>query len=129
MAVMQKEQLSYEMLLEKSKDTGISFSNLLGGAVLEEIVRRISVSEYGENLWLRSGTVLGIRQYKKNLVLTLEYIYIIFKPNKKNKEMTDQMLLSELQLKLLENVFLEKNDYGILFEMKTKIQKKNLSYH
>jgi len=39
---MQKEQLSYEMLLEKSKDTGISFSNLLGGAVLEEIVRRIS---------------------------------------------------------------------------------------
>ncbi len=118
---MQKEQLSYEMLLEKSKDTGISFSNLLGGAVLEEIVRRISVSEYGENLWLRSGTVLGIRQYKKNLVLTLEYIYIIFKPNKKNKEMTDQMLLSELQLKLLENVFLEKNDYGILFEMKTKV--------
>lgn len=127
MAVMQKEQLSYEMLLEKSKDTGISFSNLLGGAVLEEIVRRISVSDYGENLWLRSGTVLGIRQYKKNLVLTLEYIYIIFKPNKKNKEMTDQMLLSELQLNLLQNVFLEKNDYGIWFEMKTKIQKKNLS--
>lgn len=125
---MQKEQLSYEMLLEKSKETGISFSNLLGGAVLEEIVRRISVSDLGENLWLRSGTVLGIKQYKKNLVLTLEYIYIIFKLNRKNKEMTDQMFLTELQSNLSEKVFLEKYDYGIHFELKSKIQKKNLMF-
>lgn len=125
---MQKEQLSYEMLLEKSKETGISFSNLLGGAVLEEIVRRISVSDLGENLWLRSGTVLGIKQYKKNLVLTLEYIYIIFKLNRKNKEMTDQMFLTELQSNLSEKVFLEKHDYGIHFELKSKIQKKNLMF-
>lgn len=125
---MQKEQLSYEMLLEKSKETGISFSNVLGGAVLEEIVRRISVSELGENLWLRSGTVLGIKQYKKNLVLTLEYIYIIFKLNRKNKEMTDQMFLTELQSNLSEKVFLEKHDYGIHFELKSKIQKKNLMF-
>ena len=125
---MQKEQLSYEMLLEKSKETGISFSNVLGGAVLEEIVRRISVSDLGENLWLRSGTVLGIKQYKKNLVLTLEYIYIIFKLNRKNKEMTDQMFLTELQSNLSEKVFLEKHDYGIHFELKSKIQKKNLMF-
>lgn len=125
---MQKGQLSYEMLLEKSKETGISFSNVLGGAVLEEIVRRISVSELGENLWLRSGTVLGIKQYKKNLVLTLEYIYIIFKLNRKNKEMTDQMFLTELQSNLSEKVFLEKHDYGIHFELKSKIQKKNLMF-
>ena len=123
---MQKEQLSYEKLLEKSKETGISFSNLLGGAVLEEVVRRISVSEYGENLWLRSGTNLGIGQYEKNLKLTLEFIYIIFKLNKKNQDMTDQMFLSELLSYLSEKVFLEKYDYGICFELKSKIQKKNL---
>lgn len=125
---MQKEQLSYEMLLARSRETGISFSDLLGGAVLEEIVRRISTSEFGENLWLRSGTVLGIRQYKKNLVLTLEYIYIIFKLNRKNKEMTDQMFLTELQSDLSEKVFLEKQDYGIHFEVKSKIQKQNLLF-
>ena len=47
---MNKERLTYEMILDKSKETGILFSNLLGGAILEEIVRRISQSGYSENL-------------------------------------------------------------------------------
>ena len=38
---MHEAQLSYGLISEKSKETGIAFASLLGGAVLEEAVRRI----------------------------------------------------------------------------------------
>ena len=103
---MNKERLTYEMILDKSKETGILFSNLLGGAILEEIVRRISQSGYSENLWLRNGNILGISQYEKNLILTLEYVYLIERLQKKNPNMTESMFFSDLLEELSKTVFL-----------------------
>ncbi|MCI9428054.1 MAG: hypothetical protein HFI81_09945 [Eubacterium sp.] len=124
---MNKERLTYEMILDKSKETGILFSNLLGGAILEEIVRRISQSGYSENLWLRNGNILGISQYEKNLILTLEYVYLIERLQKKNPNMTESMFFSDLLEELSKTVFLEQEERGICFAIKSKIQKKSMN--
>ena len=65
---MTKLLCSHELLSEKSKETGISFSGLLGGAVLEEIVRRIGASEYKETLWLRNEQVMPFQILKTGTV-------------------------------------------------------------
>lgn len=123
---MQKLRLTHDLILEKSKKTGIPFSDILGGAVLEEIVRRIGVSEYKENLWLKNGNVLGEAQYQKKLTLTLEYVYVLFKISKKDADKTDDMFLSELFLGLEEKSFGSHEDYGIAFRASYKIYKKNM---
>lgn len=123
---MRKEPLTYRMLTEKAKEDRIAFSNLLGGAVLEEIVRRISQSEYLELLWLRNGNVLGEEQYKKNLLLQLEYDYVIQRLKKSDSDKTDSMRLSELAAGLREKIFNNVTDYGIEFSLKGKIFKNYL---
>ncbi len=122
---MQKEQLSYQILLEKSKKENIPFSDLLGGAVLEEAVRRISASEYRENLWLRNGTVLGKEQYEKNLVLSLEYDYVIQKRKKTDLDKSEQTFLTELSEYLKEEIFAG-DGYGVQFQVKPKLLRKHL---
>lgn len=123
---MLKERLTRDLILKKSREAGISFADLLGGAVLEEIVRRISVSEYKENLWLKNGDVLGQEKYNKKLTLKLEYVYVLFKVNKKDADKTDDMLLTELFSGLEEKAFGGNADYGILFEASYKIHKKSM---
>lgn len=115
------EALSYGMLLEKSKETGIPFASLLGGAVLEEAVRRISLSEYQEALWLKNGSVLGQAQYKKKLVLHLEYDYMA------GPDETDGAgLLETLSACLRREVFEDSLDYGIAFDQTSSIRKQEL---
>ena len=117
---MTKLLCSHVLLSEKSKETGISFSGLLGGAVLEEIVRRIGASEYKETLWLRNEQVLGEKQYKKKLLLSLEYAYAVSNPENGDG-------LSALADDLKQKVFEGKSDYGISFSQKSVILKKCLS--
>lgn len=115
---MQAECLNYEMLLERSKEKNLPFSNLLGGAVLEEVVRRISESEYGKNLWLKNKNVLGIKQYEKKLILSLEYDHMAC-----GEADTD---LREIAKGLKENVFEGNVAYGVSFSQKETVLKKYL---
>lgn len=124
---MHRERLTHDMILEKSGQTGIPFADILGGAVLEELVRRISVSEYNENLWLKNSNVLGQAQYGKKLALNLEYVYVIFKPGKKDADKTETDFLSELFEGLTEKSFGERADYGLLFQATRKIHRKNMT--
>lgn len=123
---MQKARLTHDLILDKSKETGISFSSILGGAVLEEIARRISVSEYKENLWLKNGGVLGIGRYEKKLALKLEYVYVVFKVGRKDADKTDEMFLTELFEGLREQAFDKNEDCGILVASSYKIHRKHL---
>ncbi len=119
---MQKEPLSYENLLEKSKEWNLPFSNILGGAVLEDIVYRISESEYGEKLYLRNHSVLGRTQYEKKLILNLEYVYTI----SKEEEKTEKEIMEELAESLKEDLFYGKTDSGIAFYQREIFSRKFL---
>lgn len=117
---MQRETLDYNMLLEKTRETGLVFSNLLGGAVLEEIVRRIGESEYSKSLWLKNGSILGKEQYEKNLTLNLEYDYVIQKLPKSDEGKSDAECLTELTDKLKQEIFEDSKDDGIIFQVRTR---------
>lgn len=116
---MEEKRCSHKLLSEKSKETGISFSGLLGGAVLEEVVRRIGASEYKEKLWLRNEKVLGKEQYRKKLLLSLEYEYAAANPE-------ESECLSELADALKQKVFEGNFDFGISFTQQNAVLKKCL---
>lgn len=63
-------------LKAKSEELGIPFSNLLAGYVLEEMMYLIADSPFSLFLWLKNSSVLGIGQYRKKNVLTLEFAYM-----------------------------------------------------
>lgn len=63
-------------LKEKSEELGIPFSNLLAGYVLEELMYLIEDSPFSLFLWLRNGSALGIEQYRKKNILTLDFAYL-----------------------------------------------------
>lgn len=116
---MGKDHLNYELLLERAKTLHIPFSNLLGGAVLEEIVQRIDFLEQGEHFWLRNGTVLGEQQYAKKLVLCLEYDYVT---EKQTNESILQNLAEEFKVKVWE----KKGENDFIFRQREKLFKKYL---
>ena len=115
---MQKEWITQRLLIEKSRETGVPFSGLLGGAVLEETVRRISMTKEGENLWLKNSTILGKEQYKKNLSLSLEYDFFPLEG--------EEICLPELAESLRQQAFGENDDYGIVFSQTDRLMKKYL---
>lgn len=63
-------------LKAKSEEFGIPFSNLLAGYVLEELMYLIEDSPFSLFLWLKNSSVLGIEQYRKKNMLTLEFAYV-----------------------------------------------------
>lgn len=63
-------------LKEKSEELGIPFSNLLAGYVLEELMYLIEDSPFSLFLWLKNGSALGIEQYRKKNILTLDFAYL-----------------------------------------------------
>lgn len=63
-------------LKAKSEELGIPFSNLLAGYVLEELMYLIEDSPFSLFLWLKNSSVLGIEQYRKKNILTLEFGYV-----------------------------------------------------
>ena len=63
-------------LKAKSEELGIPFSNLLAGYVLEELMYLIEDSPFSLYLWLKNSSVLGIEQYRKKNILTLEFAYV-----------------------------------------------------
>lgn len=123
---MGRDPLSYELLLERSRKLQMPFSNLLGGAVLEEIVNRIGLMEQGERFWLRNGTVLGEKQYAKKLILSLEYDYAVESPKREDEQQTDESIFHKLSEKLSEEVWSEKRKQGFVFRQKKKMTKRYL---
>lgn len=63
-------------LKAKSEELGIPFSNLLAGYVLEELMYLIEDSPFSLFLWLKNSSVIGIEQYRKKNILTLEFAYL-----------------------------------------------------
>lgn len=63
-------------LKAKSEELGIPFSNLLAGYVLEELMYLIEDSPFSLFLWLKNSNVLGVAQYRKKNLLTLEFGYM-----------------------------------------------------
>ncbi len=60
----------------KSEELGIPFSNLLAGYVLETLMYLIEDSPFSLFLWLKNDMALGVGQYRKENILTLEFAYI-----------------------------------------------------
>ena len=60
-------------LKAKSEKTGIPFSNLLAGYVLEELMYLIEDSPFSLFLWLKNSGALGVEQYRKKNLLTLDF--------------------------------------------------------
>lgn len=125
---MKKGQLSYELLLERAEEMQMPFSNLLGGAVLEEIVRRISLLEQGEHFWLRNGNVLGEKQYGKKLILCLEYDYVMRRSKKADSTgtQTDESIFRNLAEELKDKAWEKKEEHDFVFCQKEKFMKKFL---
>ena len=121
---MHKEKLSYGLLLETSKKMQMPFADLLGGVVLEDIIARIAGSANKENFWLRNSNVIGKEQYQKNLVLHLEYDYVIGKLKKADPEKNEQTLLMDLA-RQLETIFAD-TESGVSYRMKKQVQKQDL---
>ena len=121
---MHKEKLSYGLLLETSKKMQMPFADLLGGVVLEDIIARIAGSANKENFWLRNSNVIGKEQYQKNLVLHLEYDYVIGKLKKADPEKNEQTLLMDLAGQL-EMIFAD-TESGVSYRMKKQVQKQDL---
>lgn len=63
-------------LKAKSEELGIPFSNLLAGHVLEELMYLIADSPFSLFFWLKNKSALGIEQYRKKNILTLEFAYM-----------------------------------------------------
>lgn len=63
-------------LKAKSEELDIPFSNLLAGYVLEELMYLIEDSPFSLFLWLKNSSILGIEQYRKKNILTLEFGYV-----------------------------------------------------
>lgn len=123
---MLKEQLNYETILERSRNLNIPFSSLLGGAVLEEIVERISLMEQGECLWLRNGAILGKEQYARKLILCLEYDYIADSLKKAGDKQMEEEALKELSRELNGKAWIQKREHDFIFSQKETYMKKNL---
>lgn len=63
-------------LKAKSEELGIPFSNLLAGYVLEELMYLIADSPFSLFFWVKNGNVLGVEQYRKKNILTMEFSYL-----------------------------------------------------
>lgn len=73
---MKHTRIDKSALKAKSEELGIPFSNLLAGYVLEELMYLIEDSSFSLFLWLKNSNVLGIEQYRKKNILTLEFGYV-----------------------------------------------------
>lgn len=119
---MAKERLTYTLLSSKAEKEKMSFSDFLGGVVLEEVVNRIANSDAAKCMWLRNSDILGKDKYIKKLQLTLEYTFILQKLPKGNSNLNSRDFLMKIGEKIKEILELDNNS-GIFFEVKQKILK------
>lgn len=86
----------------KSKTDGILLSDILYGCAIEDVMLRIYMSAYKENLWVANEDALGEVAYRKISKEHLELLYI-------QKEKKDASFSEQLVDSFLKNLF-EKED-------------------
>ncbi len=67
--------ISVSKLKDISKETEISYQNLVAGAVTEAIICRIAESEFGKAFWLKNSYILGLEACKRRSERRIEYYY------------------------------------------------------
>ncbi len=72
---MKRTIVEKNALKAKSEELGIPFPNLLAGYVLEELMYLIADSPFSLFFWLRNNSALGVEQYRRKNILTLEFSY------------------------------------------------------
>lgn len=72
---MKDRMVDDSVLFEKSAELEIPYSKLLAGWILEEVIRRVFESSFGEYLWFEDGQKLGVEQYHKIQDLILHFQY------------------------------------------------------
>lgn len=101
-----------------SKD--MPFSNFLGAVALEEVVKRISESDFRDYLWLQNSRQLNEEQYKQKIELTLEYDYVVRKADKQRGIFPGEPFSKELAEIFLNQVFARNREK--VFDFKWEIQ-------
>jgi hypothetical protein len=105
-------------LKEKSKETGIPFSDLLWGFLLEEILRRIYSSSFKDVLWLAGKEMLGVSNYAKRNKSELRFYYLeSSRPVPQGKLLPGQKLSEELLDYLKELIFPAKESDSIRWQV------------
>jgi hypothetical protein len=103
---MKREKIPEAALKEKSRETGIPFSDLLWGFLLEEFLRRIYSSAFKDVLWLAGEEMLGVANYAKSNKSALEFYYLeSARPIAPDKLLPGQKLSKELLAYLEELIF------------------------
>jgi predicted nucleotidyltransferase component of viral defense system len=59
-----------------AKREGLAYADALRGYVLEDLLRRIYESDYGEYLWLMGMQAVGPENYRKKQEASLEFYYV-----------------------------------------------------
>lgn len=118
---MQREQKITTAVLQKlSAETGLAFPKLLGAVVLEEAVRLICKSEYSGEFWLRNGNILSRENYERNLILNLEFDYVIVNSAKDLEGILPGELLKDITMHLKEEVFTAPGAQRVDFDIAIK---------
>lgn len=73
---MAKLILNETVVKVKSEELHIPFSNLLPAALIEYLLYQITESGFGENLWLKNSSSLGLESYRRKPVFELSFYYV-----------------------------------------------------
>ncbi len=66
--------LNETFIRQRSEELGIPFENLLAASVLEEIILRISESEYAGNFWMKNSVRMNLENYRRKVDLNLSFM-------------------------------------------------------
>ena len=104
---------------DKSKENGISLSDILYGCAIEDVMLRIYMSTYKESLWVANEDALGEEAYKKTSKDHLNLLYI-------EKEKKDEPFSQEFVECLLKTLFIkEDNKQEMLWNGKVNMFSEN----
>lgn len=99
---------------EKSIKEQIPLSDLLYGFAIEDIMKRMTKSEFREYLWLANEKAIGIESYKKKIKEGLEFLYV--ESGKKSFQeglKPGQAFQESLMKQFAEELFIEKENEKI----------------
>lgn len=69
---MEERLLDEEFLRQRSNDLQLSFEQVLAASILEEIILRLSESEYADSFWLKNTNRLNLKSYQQKVNLNPE---------------------------------------------------------
>ena len=70
---MSNQLLNDKFIRQRSEELQIPYENLFVASVLEEIVQKISNSDYAQNFWMKNSENLNLENYRKKVDLSLSF--------------------------------------------------------